>query len=58
MDSSIGDPLFNDPQNDDYRLKGQSPAFKLGFVPIDLGKIGPRNQWGMAISATSIRKQE
>ena len=36
--------LFVDPQQDDYRLKPDSPAVKLGFQPIDIGKIGIRKQ--------------
>ena len=36
------DPMFVDPANDDYRLRANSPALKLGFQPIDLSKIGPR----------------
>jgi parallel beta-helix repeat protein len=41
-ESIIADPLFVDPEHDNYRLKPDSPAFKLGFVPIDLDSIGPR----------------
>ncbi len=41
-ESLIADPLFVDPEHDNYRLKPDSPAFKLGFVPIDLDSIGPR----------------
>jgi len=32
-----------DAANDDYRLKPESPAFKLGFKPIPVEKIGPRD---------------
>lgn len=39
--SLIADPLFIDPENDDYRLHDDSPAFKIGFEPIPVGKIGP-----------------
>jgi len=35
------DPLFVDAANGDFRLKADSPAFKLGFEPIPFGKIGP-----------------
>jgi hypothetical protein len=38
--SVTADPLFMDPEHDDYRLRPESPAFKLGFVPIDMTKIG------------------
>jgi len=28
------------PEKDDYRLRDDSPAFKLGFQPIPIEKIG------------------
>ena len=37
----MADPLFVDPDKDDYRLKPDSPALKLGFQPIPVDKIGP-----------------
>lgn len=43
MHSLATDPLFVDPENDDFRLKPESPALKLGFVPIDLSKVGLRD---------------
>ena len=39
--SLVADPLFVDPENDDYRLRPDSPAFKLGFKPIPVDEIGP-----------------
>lgn len=36
------DPLFVDPENGDFRFLPDSPALKLGIVPIDLSKIGLR----------------
>ena len=36
------DPLFVDPENGDFRFKPESPALKMGIVPIDLSKIGLR----------------
>ncbi|MBM4084153.1 MAG: hypothetical protein FJ272_05135, partial [Planctomycetes bacterium] len=39
--SLIADPLFVNPDKDDYRLRPDSPAFKLGFQPIPIEKIGP-----------------
>jgi hypothetical protein len=34
------DPLFVDAAHDDYRLKPESPAFRLGFEPINVSQIG------------------
>ena len=43
--SIIADPLFTDPENDNFRLKPGSPAVeKLGFIPFDLSQVGPRNR--------------
>ena len=41
--SVIADPLFVAPEQDDYRLKPETPALKLGFQPIDVTKIGIRD---------------
>ena len=38
--SRFGDPLFVDRDNGDWRLRPESPAFELGFQPIDVSKIG------------------
>jgi hypothetical protein len=40
--SLAADPLFVDLANGDLRLKPDSPAFKLGFRPIDVSRIGLR----------------
>ncbi|MAE63449.1 MAG: hypothetical protein CMJ18_04185 [Phycisphaeraceae bacterium] len=40
--SIFADPKFVDPANDDYRLQPDSPAFDLGFEPIETDGIGPR----------------
>jgi len=42
--SAVGDPLFRDVENGDYSLKPESPAFKLGFQPIDTSRIGIRGK--------------
>ncbi|MCU0786142.1 MAG: right-handed parallel beta-helix repeat-containing protein [Verrucomicrobia bacterium] len=38
--SVLADPLFVDAAQHDYRLDPNSPAFKLGFHPIDLAHAG------------------
>ena len=40
--SVFADPMFADPKHDDCRLKPESAALELGFVPIDVTKIGVR----------------
>jgi hypothetical protein len=38
-----GDPGFVDAQNGDFRLREDSPVWRLGFEPIPLEQIGPRD---------------
>lgn len=38
--SVVADPLFVDLANEDFRLKAESPALKLGFEQIDLSRVG------------------
>ena len=40
--SAYADPLFVDPDRGDFRLKPESPAWALGFRPIDMTRVGPR----------------
>ncbi|MHB1306972.1 MAG: right-handed parallel beta-helix repeat-containing protein [Limisphaerales bacterium] len=40
--SIIADPLFVNPSRLNFRLNPSSPAFKLGFKPIDLSRVGIR----------------
>jgi len=42
--SVYADPLFVDPEKGDFTLKPESPAWALGFRPIDLTLVGPRRQ--------------
>jgi len=41
VNSIIDDPLFEDIEKDNYNLKPDSPAFNLGFKPIDLKNLAP-----------------
>jgi hypothetical protein len=40
--SVLAAPLLMDPAKSDFRLRENSPALKLGFVPLDLTRVGPR----------------
>jgi parallel beta-helix repeat protein len=42
--SVTADPQFVDARKHDYRLKPTSPALRLGFEPIDLSTVGPRQR--------------
>jgi parallel beta-helix repeat protein len=44
--SRIADPRFVDPQKDNFALKPDSPALKLGFQPIELSSVGVRQNKG------------
>ena len=42
--SIVGDPLFLDAANDVYLLDTNSPAFEVGFKPIDISEVGLRTK--------------
>jgi len=58
--SLMADPLFVAPEKDDWRLRPDSPAFKIGFQSIPVDKIGPyqdplRASWPI-IEAAGVRE--
>jgi len=44
--SVVANPCFADPERDDYRVLPHSPAYALGFQPIDLSHVGLRGRDG------------
>ena len=42
--SVYADPMFANVEAHDFTLKPGSPALKMGFRPIDLSTVGPRNE--------------
>lgn len=58
--SIVADPLFVNPEKDDYRLRPESPSLKLGFRPIPVERIGPyqdelRASWPI-VEAEGVRE--
>lgn len=43
--SILSDPLFTDPENGDFSLNSNSPAFKIGFEEFPLDSFGLRNNF-------------
>jgi hypothetical protein len=39
----VADPLFVDPDHANFTLKPASPAYRIGFRPINLSHVGPLN---------------
>jgi hypothetical protein len=50
--SVLGDPHFVAPERFDFRLNRNSPAFKLGFKPIDLDEVGVRKRFKKQVRDT------
>ncbi len=52
------DPQFMDAEHFDFSLKENSPAFQLGFKPIDMSKVGLVKSWtiGPYLGTKKIKK--
>lgn len=50
--SLVGDPMFVDPVQGDFRVKEGSPALKLGFVNFPMDQFGVRSQRLRALART------
>ena len=44
--SVLADPRCRDPKQGDFTFPEDSPALALGFLPLDLSDVGPRNETG------------
>jgi len=53
--SVVADPKFRDMANGDYTLAPDSPAFALGFRPIDMSDVGPRPEGKRDVGPHSLR---
>jgi hypothetical protein len=52
--SVVGDPLFVDPANGDFRVKEGSPALKLGFKNFPMDQFGVKKPSLKAIARTPV----
>jgi hypothetical protein len=52
QNSIFGDPLFIDPANGDFRVKADSPAFKIGFKNFPMDQFGVKKPALKAIART------
>lgn len=53
--SLVANPQFIDPNGGDFRLRPGSPAFAVGFRPVDWRSVGPRRQAAPLVSRVSRR---
>ncbi len=49
--SGVVDPLFVDAEKRDFRLRRESPALEMGFVPIEIDKIGLKEDFPRRLAA-------
>lgn len=54
--SIVGDPMFRNIDNGDFRLKEGSPAYNIGFKDIDMSRIGLTKEFPAAYKAI-VKKQ-
>ncbi|MDF7809486.1 PDZ domain-containing protein [Pontiellaceae bacterium B12219] len=54
VNSIVGDPLFVDPANGDFRVKEGSPAFKIGFKNFPMDQFGVKKPSLKAIAKTPV----
>ncbi len=52
------DPLFVDPEHGDFRLKPDSLALKLGFVPFDISKVGLRTDQKQRTASSRLTEND
>ena len=52
--SVLGDPLFEDPENGDFRVKAGSPASAIGFANFPMDQFGVKKPSLKAIARTPI----
>jgi len=57
-DSLLADPLFENAPRRDFRLKKNSPAFKIAFQPIDLKGIGLYGEREWVSKPDRVRRPE
>ena len=55
--SLIADPLLVDVEGGDYRLRPESPAFRLGFRPIDVERIGLQGKYRVVSPEPAYRER-
>ena len=53
--SRVADPLFADAGGHDFRLHPDSPALKLGFIPVDISRVGLYGDPAWTSEATHAR---
>jgi len=58
LHSQIGNPKFKNYQKRNFRLTKSSPACKIGFQPIDLSQVGPRENCHLKCKRRHLRRPQ